>query len=101
MNKKFKILRVLKVGSSAMRADTTTPEIEELNKVNAELVEVFDGNKNDVITAASDADIIFLGSVPVGRWIIEAAPKCIAIMCQASAMMLSMLKLPRNTTFWS
>ncbi len=83
MNKKFKILRVLKVGSAALRPDTITPEIEELNKVNAELVEVFDGNKNDVMTAASDADIIFLGSVPVGRWIIEAAPKCIAIMCQS------------------
>ena len=36
-----------------------------------------------MISAAKDADVILLGSVPVARWIIEAAPKCIAVMCQS------------------
>lgn len=83
MTKKFKILKVMKVGNIMVRSGPTTREAEEFAKVNAELVEVFDANKNDVIAAARDADIIVMGSVPVARWIIEAAPKCIAIMCQS------------------
>jgi len=27
--------------------------------------------------------LFLLGSVPVSRWILEAAPKCIAAMCQS------------------
>ena len=73
----------MKVGNIIVRSGPTTREAEEFAKVNAELVEVFDANKNDVIAAARDADIIVMGSVPVARWIIEAAPKCIAIMCQS------------------
>jgi D-3-phosphoglycerate dehydrogenase len=83
VTKKFKILKVMKVGNIMVRSGPTTREAEEFAKVNAELVEVFDANKNDVIAAARDADIIVMGSVPVARWIIEAAPKCIAIMCQS------------------
>ena len=83
MAKKYKILKVMKVGNIMVRSDAATREAEEFAKVNAELVEVFDANKNDVIAAAREADVILLGSVPVARWIIEAAPKCIAIMCQS------------------
>ena len=83
MAKKFKILKVMKVGTIMVGPGAVTRETEEFAKVNAELVEIFDTNKNDVITAARDADVILLGSTPVARWIIEAAPKCIAVMCQS------------------
>ena len=83
MAKKFKILKVMKVGSVVVGPGALTKETEEFAKVNAELVEVYDTDKNDVTSAAKDADVILLGSVPVSRWIIEAAPKCIAIMCQS------------------
>ena len=83
MAKKYKILKVMKVGSIVVGPGAATRENEEFAKVNAELVEVYDTNKNDVIAAAKDADVILLGSVPVSRWILEAAPKCIAAMCQS------------------
>jgi D-3-phosphoglycerate dehydrogenase len=83
MAKKFKILKVMKMGSVVVGPGALTKETEEFAKVNAELVEVYDTDKNGVISAAKDADVILLGSVPVSRWIIEAAPKCIAIMCQS------------------
>jgi D-3-phosphoglycerate dehydrogenase len=83
MAKKYKILKVMKVGSIMVGPGAATRENEEFAKVNAELVEVYDTNKNDVIAAAKDADVILLGSVPVSRWILEAAPKCIAVMCQS------------------
>ncbi len=73
----------MKTGTIMVGRGAVTQETEEFAKVNAELVEIFDTNKNDVITAARDADVILLGSTPVARWIIEAAPKCIAIMCQS------------------
>jgi D-3-phosphoglycerate dehydrogenase len=83
MAKKYKVLKVMKVGSIMVGPAAATRETEELAKVNAELVEVYDTNKADVIAAAKDADVILLGSVPVARWIVEAAPKCIAVMCQS------------------
>ena len=83
MAKKYKVLKVMKVGSIIVGPGAATRENEEFAKVNAELVEIYDTNKNDVIAAAKDADVILLGSVPVARWIIEAAPKCIAVMCQS------------------
>jgi lactate dehydrogenase-like 2-hydroxyacid dehydrogenase len=83
MAKKYKVLKVMKVGSIIVGPGAATRENEEFAKVNAELVEIYDTNKNDVISAAKDADVILLGSVPVARWIIEAAPKCIAVMCQS------------------
>ena len=83
MARKYKILKVMKVGSIIVGPGAATRENEEFAKVNAELVEVYDTNKSDVIAAAKDADVILLGSVPVSRWILEAAPKCIAVMCQS------------------
>ena len=74
MAKKYKILKVMKVGSIIVGPGAATRENEEFAKVNAELVEVYDTNKNDVIAAAKDADVILLGSVPVSRW--SHVPKC-------------------------
>ena len=56
MAKKYKILKVMKVGSIVVGPGAATRENEEFAKVNAELVEVYDTNKNDVIAAAKDAD---------------------------------------------
>lgn len=83
MAKKFKILKISKVGTGVVGPSEVSRETEEFAKYNAELVEVFDTNKNDVIAAAKDVDIILLSSVPIERWIVEAAPKCIAVMCQS------------------
>ena len=83
MAKKFKILKLSKVGVGVVGPSAVARETAEFAKVNAELVEVFHTNKNDIIAAVKDADIILLGSVPIERWIVEAAPKCIAVMCQS------------------
>jgi D-3-phosphoglycerate dehydrogenase / 2-oxoglutarate reductase len=83
MAKKYKVLKVMKVGSIMVGPGAATWENEEFTKVNAELVEIYDTNKEDVLKAAKEADVILLGTVPVSRWIIEAAPKCIAVMCQS------------------
>jgi D-3-phosphoglycerate dehydrogenase len=84
MAKKFKILKISRAGVGVVGPGAVAKEAAEFARVNAELVEVFyTGNKNDIIAAAKDADIILLGSVPIERWIVEAAPKCIAVMCQS------------------
>ena len=90
MSKKYKVLRISKeavpgpkVGSPNMISREAEEFAEEFAKVNAELVVVTDANKNDLLAAAKDADVILLGSVPITRWLMEAAPKCIAVMCQS------------------
>ena len=86
MSKKYKVLKVSKeVGSSlkVVGPSWSSRETEEFAKFGAVLVEVADANKNEVLAAAKDADIILLGSVPITRWLMEAAPKCIAVMCQS------------------
>ena len=85
MKRKYKALKVVKKGVSFPKAviSMNIKEAEELAKVGAELVEVADTNKNEVIEAAKDADIIVPGSVPITRWIVEAAPKCRAIITGA------------------
>ena len=86
MSKKYKVLKVSKeVGSSlkVVGPSWSSRETEEFAKFGAELVEVSDANKNEVLAASKDADIILLGSFPITRWLMEAAPKCIAVMCQS------------------
>ena len=86
MSKKYKVLKVSKeIGSSsrAVGPNMSSREAEEFAKVNAELVEVTDANKSELLAAAKDADVILLGSVPITRSLMEAAPKCIAVMCQS------------------
>ena len=83
MARKFKVLKLSRAGVGVVGPEAVAKEAAEFAKVNAELVEVFDTNKSDMIAAAKDADIMLLGSVPIERWVVEAAPKCIAVMCQS------------------
>jgi len=82
---KYKVLKISKeIGDTkAIGPGMSAREAAELAKVGAELVEVSDANKSDVIEAAKDADIILCGSVPISRWIVEALPKCKAIVTQS------------------
>ena len=84
MIKKYKVLRISKEISSGSKVigNISRKEIEELAEVNAELVVVAGSEKNEVIAAVKDADIILVssGGIPITRWIMEAAPKCRAII---------------------
>ena len=90
MSKKYKVLRISKeavsgskAGSPNMISREAEEFAEEFAKVNADLVIVDDANKNELLAAAKDADILLLGSVPLTRGMMEAAPKCIAVMCRS------------------
>jgi len=74
MGKKYKVVKLSKILGSAV----TTWQREELAKVDAELIEISDGNKSELVETIKDAHIILSGMAP--RWIIEAAPKCMAII---------------------
>lgn len=79
MSNKFKVLKV----SREINPGMTYREIEEFARVDAELTEVADSDKVGLAAALKEADIILFGGVPITRQIIEAAPKCIAIMCES------------------
>ena len=57
-------------------------EAAEFSKVGAELVEVAESDQAGILAAAKEADIILLGSTPITRELMEAAPKCIAILAR-------------------
>ena len=84
MSKKYIVLKINKeVISNSRMVDSPymkTRESEELTKAGAELVEVSAANNMEVIQALKNADIILLGNAPITRWIIESAPKCVAII---------------------
>ena len=72
MKKQFKVVRLDSIGSSE--------EAEELAKVNAESVEVACVTEDEVIEAAKDADVIITYAAPMTRRVMEALPKCQAII---------------------
>ena len=74
MSKKYKVVKI----SRTVGSPNALWQTEELAKVDAELVEVTDVNKDEMMKAIKDADIILTGSAP--RWMIEAAQKCVAII---------------------
>ena len=76
MERQFKVVRVNRKVSSAIMA----AEAEELAKVNTELVEAACVTEDETIEAAKDADVILMGRVKITRRIIEALPKCQAII---------------------
>jgi D-3-phosphoglycerate dehydrogenase len=83
MSKKYKVLKIIKSAGAGFRAADPIlilRETEELAKYDAEFVEVADNDKNEVVKALQNTDVIRLAGVPITRWIVEAAPKCIAIM---------------------
>ncbi len=72
----FKVVRVDAMGGSAVMVE----EAEELAKVNAELVGVDAVTEDEIIEAAKDADAIITGAAKMTRRVIEALPKCKAIV---------------------
>ena len=79
MTTKYKIVKI----SRSVGAHGTQDEVEEFAKIGAEIVEVADSNKSQVIEAVKDADIFLQGDVLIPRSIMELAPKCRAIMTSA------------------
>jgi D-3-phosphoglycerate dehydrogenase len=77
--KQFKVLKVSKDINPGM----TSQEVIEFSKIDAQLVEISDADRNKVIAELKDADIILVGNVPITRWMMEAAPKCLAVMCES------------------
>jgi len=76
MERQFKVVRVDKIGSSAIMVE----EAEELAKVNAELVGADCATEDEIIEAAKDADAIVSAQAQITRRVIEALPKCKVIV---------------------
>jgi len=74
VSKKYKVVKF----SRGTGSPDSLWQAEELAKVDAELVEVSDANKSEMTAALQDAHIILGGIIP--RWMMEAAPKCIAVI---------------------
>jgi len=76
MERQFKVVRVDRTGSSAIMIE----EAEELAKVNAELVGADGVTEDEIIEAAKDADAIITSAARITRRVMEALPKCKAIV---------------------
>ena len=79
MEKQFKVVWV---GKGASRVPMVE-EAEELAKVNAELVEADCATEDEVIEAAKDADVILWGGAQITHRVMEALPKCKAIIFES------------------
>ena len=77
MERQLKVVRMSGMGGSF---PSMTETAEELAKVNAEIVEAICVTEDEVIEAAKDADVILVGQAPITRRIMEALPKCKAII---------------------
>ena len=75
--RQFKVMWVGRVGSRI----PTVEETEELAKVNAELVGANCITEDETIEAAKDADVILMAGARITRRVMEALPKCQAIIC--------------------
>ena len=85
MSQKFKLLKIVReVGSTtkAVGPSMTKLEADEFAKYDIEVVEVADTDKNALAAALKGADLMLYGGVPITSWMMEAAPKCIAILAQ-------------------
>jgi len=77
MERQFKVVRM------SGRRGNFPPMVEtakELAKVNAEIVEAACVTEDEVIEAAKDADVIIMGGAQITRRIMQALPKCKAII---------------------
>jgi len=74
-----KQVKVVRVGLDADRV-LMEEEAKELAKVNAEIVGVACATEDEVITAAKDADVILSAGVQITRRVMEALPKCRALI---------------------
>jgi len=78
MEERYKVVLV-----DGMIGDTPIPvaeETEELAKVNADLVVADCQNKDEIIAAAKDADVILVIAANMTRPVLEKLPKCRAII---------------------
>ncbi len=76
MERQFKVVRADKTGTSAMMME----EVEELAKVNAELVGADCVTEDEIIKAAKDADAIITMGAKITRRVMEALTKCRVIV---------------------
>ena len=76
MERQFKVVRVDRTGSSAIMIE----EAKVLAKMNAELVGADGVTEDEVIEAAKDADAILTAGAQITRRVMEALPKCKAIV---------------------
>ena len=76
MEKQFKVVLLSKVGNHLLTAE----EFDELARVNAELVETAYKSEDEIIEAVRDADVILRTGGQITRRVMEAAPKCKAII---------------------
>jgi D-3-phosphoglycerate dehydrogenase / 2-oxoglutarate reductase len=83
--KKFRIVKVSRQVGDATKAigpSMTSKEANEFAKYGAELVEVAESDKAGLAAALKEADLLMYGGIPITRAIMEAAPKCIAVLFQ-------------------
>ncbi|MFC1958232.1 C-terminal binding protein [Chloroflexota bacterium] len=78
-DKKFKVVRLVRTDILGVFTPTTK-EVKELAKVNAELLEATCNTEDEIVEAAKDADIILMGGARITRRVMEALPKCQAII---------------------
>ena len=76
MEGQFKVVRVDKAATSYPMVEET----EELAKVKAELTAIDCVSEDEIIEAAKDADAIITGAAQITRRVMEALPKCKAII---------------------
>ena len=76
MIKNFKVVKLVKTTDSSV----TVLLFKEPSKVNAQVVEVTSTNESEIIEVTKDADIILVEGVIITRRIMEASPKCKAII---------------------
>ncbi len=76
MERQFKVVRVDRIDSSAIMIE----EAKELAQVNAELVGANCTTEVEIIEAAKDADAILTAGAQMTRRVMEALPKCKAII---------------------
>ena len=71
--------KVIRVGRAVSRVPTVE-ETEELSRMNAELVGADCVTEDEIIEAAKDADVVLVASARITRRVMEALPKCQAII---------------------
>ncbi len=73
---KYKVMRAGRMGDRPAAPE----ELEELSKVDAELVGLVCNTEDELITGAKDADILLFGGAQFTRRVVESLPKLRAIM---------------------
>jgi len=76
MERQFKVVRVARASGRFPIVEET----KELAKVNAEVVEIACTTEDEIIEAVKDADAILCLGTPITRRVMEALPKCKAIV---------------------